>query len=203
VKPKIRSVLTALERRSRLEKSHRVRVEADQRMLAITKETGEFFHTLLLGIKAKRVLELGTSVGYSTLWLADAVATHHKNPRIVTLEKNPAKIARASRNFERAGVSGIIQIRQGQILEILKRMPKRPVFDFVLVDADKENAKKYFDLVLPMTKIGGIIATDNAIYPQKYRKIMRSYSKYIAKKPNVLTATLPLGNGEEISVRIF
>ncbi|MFY9300897.1 MAG: O-methyltransferase [Candidatus Nitrosotenuis sp.] len=203
MKPKIRSVLAALERRSRLEKSRKVRVEPDQRMLAITKDTGEFFHALLLGIKAKRVLELGTSVGYSTLWLADAVATCHRNPRIITLEKNPAKIARASRNFERAGISGIIRIKRGQILEILKKMPKRPVFDFVLVDADKENAKKYFDLVLPMTKVGGIIATDNALYPQKYRKIMRSYSNHIAEKPNVLTATLPLGNGEEISIRIF
>jgi predicted O-methyltransferase YrrM len=199
---KIRSVLSALEKRSRLEKSRRVRVEPDQRMLAITKETGEFFHSVLVGIKARRVLELGTSVGYSTLWLADALLENHKRPQLITVEKNPLKIERAKRNFERAGVDGIIRIKNVQILDLLRKMPKKPVFDFVLIDADKENVTKYFDLVLPMTKVGGVIATDNACYPEKYQKIMRKYSHYIAKKPNSLTATIPLGNGEEISIRI-
>ncbi len=199
---RIRSVLARLERRSRLEKSRKVRVEPDQRMLAITKETGEFFHSILVGSKARRVLELGTSTGYSTLWLADALLENHKNAEIITVEKNQLKIERAAKNFERARVSKMIRIRRGTILDVLKKMPRKPVFDFVLIDADKENVKNYFDLVLPMTKIGGIIATDNALYPKKYRNVMRNYSRYIAKKPNSLTATIPLGNGEEISIRI-
>ena len=199
--PKIRSVLTILEKRSKLEKSRKVNVEPDKRMLAITKDTGEFFHSILVGTNARRVLELGTSVGYSTLWLADALLKNHKTPEIITVEKNPLKIERAAKNFERSGVSGIIQIKNGRILDILKKMPKKPAFDFVLIDADKEGVREYFDLVLPMTKIGGVIATDNAFYPEKYQKIMRQYSRYIAKKPNVLTATIPVGNGEEISIR--
>jgi len=195
-------VLAVLEKQSRREKSRKVNIEPDKRMLAITKDTGEFFHSILIGISAKRVLELGTSVGYSTLWLADALLENHKTPEIITIEKNPLKIERAAKNFECAGVSGIIQIKNGHILDALKKMPKKPAFDFVLIDADKEGAKKYFDLVLPMTKIGGIIATDNAFYPEKYQKVMRQYSRYIAKKSNVLTATIPVGNGEEISIRI-
>ncbi len=199
---RIKSVLAVLEKRSRLEKSRKISVKPDQRMLAITKDTGEFFHSILVGVRARRVLELGTSTGYSTLWLADALLENHKNPEIVTVEKNPLKIERAARNFERAGVSKIICMRKGEILNVLKKMAKPPLFDFVLIDADKENVKKYFDLVLPMTRIGGIIATDNALYPEKYRKIMKKYSRYIAEKPNSLTATIPLGNGEEISMRI-
>lgn len=199
---KIVTVLKALEKRSRLEKSRKVKVEPDQRMLAITKETGEFFRSILLSSKAKRVLELGTSTGYSTLWLAGALLENHQSPEIITIEKNPHKIQRAARNFQRAGVSRIIRIRNGAILGVLKKMPKRPSFDFVLIDADKENVKKYFDLVFPMTRVGGIIATDNAFYPAKYQSVMRSYSRYISKRPDALTATIPVGNGEEISVRI-
>lgn len=200
--PKIKSVLASLEKRSRLEKARKVQVEPDQRMLAITKETGEFFHSILVGTKAKRVLELGTSSGYSTLWFADALLENHKNPEILTIERNPLKIQRAKKNFARADISGIVRIKKGMILDVLKRMPKRQFFDFVLIDADKENVKKYFELVLPMTKIGGIIATDNMCYPEKYQAIMRKYSAYIAKKQNVLTATIPLGNGEEITIRM-
>jgi predicted O-methyltransferase YrrM len=199
---KIKSILAALEKQSRREKSRKVNVAPDQRMLAITEDTGAFFHSIISGIGARRVLELGTSVGYSTLWLADALLGNHKTPQIITVEKNPLKIERASKNFERAGVSGIIQIKKGQIIDVLKKMPKKQAFDFVLIDADKESVKKYFDLVLPMTRIGGVIATDNAFYPEKYQKVMRKYSRHIAKKANVLTATIPVGNGEEISIRI-
>lgn len=201
VKPKIKDVLSRLERRSNLEKSRKVIVESDQRMLAITKETGSFFHTLLVGMRAKHVLELGTSVGYSTLWLVDALLENHKNPSIITIEKNPFKIAMAQKNFERAGVSKFIQIRHGVILNIIKKMPKKAVFDFVLIDADKENVESYFDQVLPMLKVGGIVATDNMLYPEKYRKIMRKYSAHIAKKANVYTITIYLGNGEEITLK--
>lgn len=200
---KISAVLKALERRSQLEKSRKIDVSKDQRMLAITKETGVFFRDLLVSIKATQVLELGTSVGYSTLWFAQALSHDRKRSRIVTIEQNPQKIKRAVRNFERAGVLKMICIKQGKILDVLRGMQKRPRFDFVLIDADKENAKKYFDLVLPMTKIGGIIATDNMLYPEKYRRLMRNYARHIAKKPNVRTATFPFGNGEEITVRIW
>ncbi len=198
---KISSVLAKLEKRSCLEKSRKVNVKPEDRMLAITKDTGEFFHTLLVTIKAKKALELGTSTGYSTLYLADALLSCHKTPVILTVEKNPSKIARARRNFRRAGVSNCIKIIPGHILDVLKGMHKKPVFDFVLIDADKENAKEYFDLVLPLLKVGGIIATDNMLYPEKYRKIMSNYSKFIAKKKNVWTVTLPIGNGQEISIK--
>ncbi|MEO9309435.1 MAG: O-methyltransferase [Nitrososphaera sp.] len=202
MKNKISVVLRSLEKRSQLEKSGKVDVAREQRMLAITKETGMFFHKLLVDIKASQVLELGTSVGYSTLWFAGALVQNRKKSQIITIEQNPQKVKRAKKNFERAGVSKLIHIKQGKILDVLKSMPKKPRFDFVLIDADKENVKKYFDLVLPMTKVGGIIATDNMLYPEKYRILMSKYATYIAKKSSVRTATLPLGNGEEITIKI-
>jgi predicted O-methyltransferase YrrM len=201
MKAAIVPVLKELERQSQLEKSRIVNVRPEDRMLAITKDTGVFFHALLVAIKAKKALELGTSTGYSTLYIADALLFCHKNPVILTVEKNPSKIKRARRNFKRADVSGHIKIIRSHILEALKNMPKKPVFDFVLIDADKENAKKYFDLTLPLLRVGGVIATDNMLYPEKYREIMRNYSRHIAKKKNVWTITLPIGNGQEISIK--
>lgn len=198
---KIRSVLARLERQSLLEKARKVDVAPERRMLAITPETARFYHKLLRGIVAKKILELGTSSGYSALWFADAIM-QNANPKITTIEGNLAKIEMARANFEAAGVSHIIQIRQGQILDILQKMPKKPTFDFVLIDADKENVTKYFDLVLPMTRIGGIIATDNVLLPRKYQKFMHKYTNHIRQNRHVVTGTIPLGYGQEMTIRL-
>ena len=198
----IERILADLEKRSQLEKSRKVDVAPEDRMLAITKDTGIFFHALLLSIGARNALELGTSTGYSTLYIARALLENNKKPKITTIEKNPSKVMRARKNFEWAGTAKFTKILQGQVVDMLKKIPKRPQFDFVLIDADKENVKQYFDLALPRLRVGGIIATDNMHYPEKYRGIMANYSRYVSKKPNVWTRTIPVGNGEEISVKI-
>lgn len=198
---KIRSVLAKLERQSRLEKTRKIDVEPERRMLAITPQTARFYHKLLRGMRAEKILELGTSSGYSALWFADAIM-QSANPRIITIEGNPTKVEMARANFEAAQVSHVIKIRHGQILDILKTMPKRATFDFVLIDADKENVAKYFDSVLLMTKIGGIIATDNVLLPRKYLKFMRKYTSHIRQNRRVITGTIPLGYGQEITMRI-
>lgn len=185
-----------------MEKNRRVDTTPERRMLAITPDTARFYHKLLRGINAKNVLELGTSSGYSTLWFVDAMLQNTKNPKITTIEGSPVKVQMAQGNFEAAGVSEFIKIRHGQILDVLYELPKRTVFDFVLIDADKENATKYFDLVLPRLKIGGIIATDNVLLPKRYQKFMRKYITHIRKNRNVVTGTIPLGYGQEITVRL-
>ena len=198
----IHTVLARLERQSMLEKMRQVNVPTEKRMLAITPRTALFYHDLLIGIKAKNILELGMSVGYSTLYFLDAMLHNHKNPRITTLEHNPLKIKMAMANFEAAGASKFIKIRQGEISEILGRTSKHERFDFALVDADKENVIEYFDLVLPMVKVGGMIATDNVLLPRKYQKFMDKYRKHIKSHKNVLSGTIPLGYGQEITIRI-
>lgn len=198
----IHTVLARLERQSTLEKTRKVDVPSEKRMLAITPETARFYHDLLLRVKAKNILELGMSVGYSTLYFLDAMLYNHKNPKITTLEHNPIKIKMAKSNFEAAKASKFIKIRHGEILDTLRKMPKSEKFDFVLVDADKENIIEYFDLVLPMVKVGGIIATDNVLLPRKYQKFMDKYRKHIKSHKNTLTGTIPLGYGQEITIRI-
>jgi len=199
----IRSVLKKLEKRAELEKSEKIQVSHDERMLAISSETGEFFNILLKAMKAKKILEVGMSVGFSTLWFADAILSN--NGKIITIEENQDKIAMAKKNFEEAGVSAQIEIQEGKALQILHKLAtsesEQLQFDFVFLDADKENNIEYFDLVLPLVRIGGIIATDNILYPEKFRPEMKKFTEYIKSKPNVQTITLDLGNGEEISIK--
>lgn len=166
-------------------------------MLAITADTGMFFSILLKAIKARRVLEVGTSAGFSTLWLADAVG---KNGKIITIEMDPQKIERARKNFKQAGVDKLIEIKQGVALDVLRKLKGK--FDFVLLDADKENIIKYFDLVLPMVRAGGIIAADNMLLPPHYRPMMEKYSRHVRSNPRVQSVTVPIGMGEEITIKL-
>jgi caffeoyl-CoA O-methyltransferase len=73
----------------------------------------------------------------------------------------------------------------------------------VFFDADKENLKQYFDLVLPILRVGGIIAIDNVLLPKDYHSIMMSFVKYVRAKPNVRSVTIPIGHGEEITTKCF
>ncbi|NND87421.1 MAG: O-methyltransferase [Nitrosopumilus sp.] len=197
-------VLDKLEEQSKKEKSRETQVSAEDRMLAITKETGELINMILRVKKAKNMLEVGTSTGYSTIWCAEAIS--EQSGKIITIEKNPSKIKRAMTNFERAGISNTISIKEGNALEILTQMKSQQeyfdFFDCVLIDADKENVIKYFDLILSMVSIGGVIITDNMLYPEKYRECMAKYSEHIKKNSKLRTITSPIGNGEEITIRM-
>lgn len=176
-------------------------------MLAITGDTGLYFNIMLKAICAKRILEIGTSTGYSTLWFADAIKhnnTEHSKT-ITTIEVDPAKIARAERNFEDAGIDSLIEIRQGSAIDVLKEMQGSyddAPFDFVFIDADKENAINYFDLVFPMVKAGRIIAADNILYPEGLVAEMAKYCKYVRSRPDVQSVTVPIGMGEEITIKL-
>ncbi len=200
----ISKTLDELETQSLLEKSRKVDVSPENRMLAITKETGELFNMILYLKNAKNMLEIGMSVGYSTIWCAESISK--RSGKIITIEQNPNKIKRARKNFQKAGVTDVITIKEGLAIDILQELSRqdeyRNFFDFVLIDADKENIIKYFDLVLPMIPIGGVIITDNMLYPEKYREDMKKFSKHIKKNPKLQTITSPIGNGEEITIKL-
>lgn len=200
----ISKVLSELEEQSNLEKTRQVDVLPQDRMLAITLETGELLNMILRMKKGKNMLEIGMSVGYSTIWCAEAIK--ESNGRITTIEQNPDKIRRASKNFQNAGIENMITIKEGTAISILEKMRNDEknfeCFDFVLIDADKENIMKYFDIIFPMVSPGGIIITDNMLYPEKYRKDMKKFSDYLKTIPEVRTITSPIGNGEEITIKI-
>ena len=128
-------VLERLEKQSGLEKSRQVDVPADERMLAITKETGELLNMLIRLKNAKNMLEVGMSVGYSTIWCAEAIVENGGN--IITIEQNPKKIKRAKENFQDANVTETITIQEGLAMQILRELSLqekyKEFFDFVLI----------------------------------------------------------------------
>ena len=200
----IAKVLEELETQSALEKARKIEISPEDRMLAITKETGELINMILRLIKAKNMLEVGMSAGYSTLWAAEVIS--EGSGKIITIEKNPNKIKRAKESFQKAGVKEAIIIKQGLaksvLVELNLQKEYRDFFDFVLIDADKENVIEYFNLILPMVSVGGVIVTDNMLYPEKYKQDMKKFSEYLKKNPNLHTITSPIGNGEEITMKL-
>ncbi len=200
----ISKVLDELEIQSTLEKSKKGDIPHEDRMLAITKETGELLNMILRLKNAKNMLEIGMSTGYSTIWCAEVIAK--QSGKIITIEQNPSKIKRAKENFQRAGIIDTITIKEGLAMKILSELSLQKkysnFFDFVLIDADKENIIEYFDLILPMVVIGGVIVTDNMLYPERFRDEMKKFSDHLKKNPKLHTITSPIGNGEEITIKI-
>ncbi|MDH3779538.1 MAG: O-methyltransferase [Nitrosopumilus sp.] len=200
----ISKILERLEELSTLEKLRQIDVAPEDRMLAITKETGELLNMILRLKNAKNMLEVGTSTGYSTIWCAEAIC--EQSGKIITIEQNPNKIKRAKENFQKAGIADTIIVKEGLAMQILRDLnlqkEYRDFFDFVLIDADKENVIEYFDLILPMVSPGGVIITDNMLYPEKYAQDMGKFSDYLKENPKLRTITTPIGNGEEITIKL-
>ena len=213
---RIIKVLNELEKQSALERSGSTEISHEESMLAITGDTGEFFSILLSSMNAKRILEVGTSVGYSTLWIAYSLYQNKENSllskrSITTIDNNQLKIKKATTNFSNAGVSDIIEIIEGNATDVLKQLSNNvnqnpddqsQYFDFIFLDADKENLPEYFDLAISMVKKGGVIVTDNVLYPEEYRPSMAKYIEHIRKKDFVQSVTVPIGHGEELSLKI-
>lgn len=203
---KIEQVISRLQKQADYEVKNKDKIAHEKRMLAITKETAIFYNILLKAIKAKKILEIGLSAGYSTLWFADAVIHNTKKSErqnaITTIEQNQYKIQLAKKNFEEAGVSEIIDIKDGMAKDILSDLSKKFVknqdlLDFVFIDADKENSIEYFETCLSMVKKGGIIAADNILDNND----MKKYAEYAQKKAGVISVTVPIGWGEEITFK--
>ena len=216
MRSRIVKVLTELEKQSVLERSGLAEVSHEDSMLAITSDTGKFFSILVSAMNAKKILEVGTSVGYSTLWFAYSFYQNKENHsmskvNITTIENNPLNIKKATTNFKNAGVSGLIEIIEGNALKVLNQLSNHvnenpgdqsQYYDFIFLDADKENLQEYFDLAISIVKKGGVIVTDNVLYPEEYRPSMSKYIEHIRKKDFVQSVTVPIGHGEEVSLKI-
>ena len=206
INEKIQSVLSRLEKDIDYENSHLDEIPSEKRLNCISKNIGMFYNILLKSTNAKNILEIGTSVGYSGLWFADAIISNtQSNGQIITIDREKFKIDNATRNFEEAGVSYIIKIMEGgarKILHEIKDELNENYFDFIFIDADKESYIEYFDLCLPLVKKGGIIAADNILFPERFNQIMADYLSHVRSKSNVQSVTIPIDNGEEVTIKL-
>jgi len=205
INEKIQNVLSRLENDIDYENSHRDEVPSEKRLNCISKNIGTFYNIMLKSIHAKNILEIGMSVGYSGLWFADAIMSNTQDGQIITIDREQFKIDTATRNFEEAGVSSLIKIREGEARKILHEIKEEfgeNYFDFIFIDADKESYIEYFDLCLPLVRKGGIIAADNILFPERFNKMMADYLSHVRNNPNVQSVTVPIDNGEEVTIKL-
>ncbi|MBR0551455.1 O-methyltransferase [Stakelama marina] len=137
-------------------------VRAGLPAIDVSPAQGKMLHLLARMSGARRILEIGTLGGYSTVWLARAVPD---GGRVVTLEIDPHHAAVAAGNLERAGVADRVTVRVGPALEALKDMLENDEapFDFVFLDADKENNADYLRAAVALSRPGTVIVVDNVV----------------------------------------
>jgi len=206
INEKIQNVLSRLEKDIDYENGHRDEVPSEERLNCISKNIGMFYNIMLKSINAKKILEIGMSVGYSGLWFADAVmSSTQSDGQIITIDREKFKIGKATQNFEEAKVNSLIKIREGEAKKILHGIKEEfgeNYFDFIFIDADKESYIEYFDLCLPLVRKGGIIGADNILFPERFNEMMADYLSHVRSNPNVQSVTVPIDNGEEITFKL-
>ena len=127
----------------------------------VSPAQGKFLHVLARAAGARRILEIGTLGGYSTLWLARALP---EGGTVVTLEFSPDHAAVARRNLAAAGVADKVELRVGAALDLLPALrAEGQQFDLVFIDADKENNAPYLEWALELSRVGATIIVDNVV----------------------------------------
>jgi predicted O-methyltransferase YrrM len=123
---------------------------------------GKFLHVLVQMIRPKRVLEIGTLGGYSTIWIARALP---RGGRIVSLEYNPRHADVARKNLENAGMLKRVDLRVGRALDSLPVLASSGVgpFDLIFIDADKRSNPEYLDWAVKLARVGTVIVVDNVV----------------------------------------
>jgi predicted O-methyltransferase YrrM len=200
VDPVIERVLADFERRA--DEEHR-RTAApgspgtnlDDLLLSVGREAGMLLYLLTTGAQSRRILELGTSYGYSTVWLAAAART--TGGKVMSLELKEFKIEQARQALTRAGLSSRVEFYSGDCLESLKTLPGP--FDFVLLDVWKDLYLPCFDLVHPKLAPGGVIAADNMLMPESARQHAEAYRARVRAAGDMDSVLVDVGNGIEIS----
>lgn len=134
--------------------------------LAVDADNGRMLRLLAETAGAKNVVEIGTSTGYSGLWIC--LALQSTGGRLKTFEIDPARAEQARKHFEQAGVAGLVEVVVGDAHENVKRL-EDPI-DLLFLDADKEGYASYLRALLPLVRPGGLIAADNVAMAPDYVK---------------------------------
>ena len=198
--PEIEQVLEVLHARIAEENAQRETLSQKaleairpQRMLAIGEEAGRFLNLLIKAAGCRDLLELGTSVGYSTIWLAEAARAN--GGQVTTIDENADKTAQARDYLARAGLEGVVTFVTGDALETIAAHPGP--FDFVLLDVWKGAYIPCLEAFLPKLAPGGLIAADNMTTPVTEHAPL--YQERVRNTPGMESTLVPVGNGVELS----
>jgi len=169
--------------------------ERSRKMLNITRDTGEFLSVLVRATLARRVLEIGTSNGYSTLWLADSA--RGIGGSVTTIEFSDYKIALAKNNFARSGLASFITSIQDDAGRVLERSADSS-FDFIFLDSERPEYPGWWLNIRRVLRPGGLLVVDNATsHPDE----MAPFVALVEADIDFTTSLVPVGNGEYMAVR--
>lgn len=172
----------------------------------IKDDVASFLQNILILKKPRRILELGTAVGYSSIFMAEVLSG---NCEIDTIEKNQKMYEIAKKNIEKSKFN--INIIFGDAIEEIKNLNK--IYDFVFIDAAKGHYREFFDLIFPKLENEAVIISDNMLHkglvclsiedvPKRQRTIarnMNSFIEYIYNNPELKTSLIPIGDGVMIN----
>jgi len=167
----------------------------DDFLISIGRHTGQILNILIKGAKARNILEIGTSYGHSTVWLAEAARA--TGGKVITIDEKAYKQEYARGMIARAGLAAQVDFRLGDAREIISALPGP--FDFVLVDLWKDLYIPCFDLFYPKLSPGALVAADNMLRPESAREDALAYRKHVRSKPHIDSVLLEVGSGVELS----
>ncbi len=167
----------------------------DELLLPVGAASGQLINILVKSLRAPTILELGTSYGYSAIWLADAARA--TGGRVVTMELSEKKSAYAREMSKKAGLADFVDFRVGDAVKMIAELSNG--IDFVLVDLWKELYVPCLDAFYPKLHPGAIIVGDNMIEPASAAADVARYQAAVRAKPRMTSILLPVGSGLEIS----
>jgi len=172
-----------------------LRRRLDEFLLPVGRAAGMLMNLIVKGAKARRILEVGSSYGYSTIWLAEAARAI--DGRVISLGLRSAKTEYARAQLERVQLERCVEFRVGDALASLAQLAGP--FDFVLLDLWKDMYVPVFELLYPKLAAGAVIVADNMLHPEGARAHALAYRERVRAAPEMSSVLLAVGNGLEIS----
>lgn len=199
---KIQGILSEYEARAAKESPHIMQMpeeewlrRRDEFMLSVGHDTGRLLNILAKGAKARSILELGSSYGYSTLWLAEAA--RKTGGTVFSVEINSSKQEYARATIAKAGLDGQVEFFLGDARKTIASLDGP--FDFVLLDLWKDLYVSCFDLFYPKLKPGAMVVADNMLRPAEYLPEALKYRRHARSHPEIESVLLSVGSGIELS----
>jgi predicted O-methyltransferase YrrM len=191
IPPEPAAVIAALEQKDADERARGL--AGHERLQALHPNAARALYWLALQRRPRLVVEIGTSQGYSTLWLG--LAARAVGGRVITLERSPTRAARALAHFRQADLSDVIELREGSALASLVEIPG-PI-DFLFIDATKTEYTSYLEAALPALAVGALVVADNIV---SHAEETRPYLEYLSANPAFHNLLLPVGRGLALTV---